>query len=464
MSITTQSSDDVSFRHPDYITHAQQLDIINNIYNGVDSSVGYIYQMERESAKSLELRKQKATLKNFVRRAVDAFVGMIYRKPIETTGLDDTMSAIISKIDKKNSLNRFARDITTALVRDSRVFIGADTSTTGKDAPYGVIYPRASVINWAKDGDGKYTMIVVQEQVEVRSGEFGIEYIDQWRVYKEDGNIDLYRTIDSKNTLYESIITEYDYIPMIEIDIGDVPPLYDIAKLTIKHFNRTSLKDKYIDMCSVPIPLIWGMDINDGDATKPALIIGADEAFIFTGTKAEADFEWRELTGSSIDKLQEDLKVIEEDITSGILRAATNDSKTIKTATQSFYEAAESSNRVTVIANAVEQGLNQLLVFLADLGNIKLDATSKIIVNKDFNAILQSSDSLRLLFEVYLAGAVSIETFLDSLTKFEVIDISSVRDELTRIKADTFVPEPKVKTTEVAPTIDNRTKSLMANE
>ena len=461
MSIMTQSSDSVSFKHPEYIAYMQQIAKCKDIYEGIDTAKKHLYKLERESDLSYNTRLDNATLKNFVKRATEAFVGMIYRKHIETTGLNDAMIEILDSVDRTNNINKFARDLTTSVVVSGKAFIAVDSSVDGTGLPYAVIYDRSQVINWNKDSNGRYTRIIVQEAVEEPSGEFGVEYVNQYRVYKENGNVDIYREVNSAIVLVDTITTEYDYIPIIAIDLSDVPPLYDVAKMTIKHMNRSSIKDKYLDMAATPVPLIWGIGIDEsvGSGTKPVFVVGADEAFLFQGTKDECDFQWRELSGSSIDKLQEDLSVIEEDITSGIIRAATSDTTTIKTATQSFYEAAESANRVTVIAQSVEQALNKMLSYLADIANTEIEPTAGIIVNKDFNAVTGNNQDLRLLWEVYLGGTLSAETFIASLAKYEVIDIGSVRDEIERINKDKFLPKPKVAPDATVTAMDNNTVS-----
>lgn len=456
--------EDVSYRHPEYVQYFNQIVKIRNMYNGVDTAKQYLYRLERESIDGFSTRTDNVTLKNFVKRAVEAFVGMIFRKHIETTGLDDEMMNVLSRLDLVNNLNRFSRDLTTEVIVSGKAFIAVDSSVDGNGLPYAVIYDRLQVINWSKNSNGVYDMVVVEETIEKRNGSFGVDYVKQWRVYKDDGNVEIYRQTEEGISLVEVVVTGYDYIPIIAVDLSDIPPLYDIAKMNIKHMNRTSIKDKYLDMCATPIPLIWGVGIDDslGNGTKPVFVVGADEAFLFQGTKEECDFQWRELAGSSIDKLQEDLAVIEEDITSGIIRAATSDTTTIKTATQSFYEAAESANRCVVIANAVEQGLNAMLRYLADIGNINLEDTATIIVNKDFNAINGNNGDLRLLWEVYLQGGLSTSTFIDSLSKFEIIDIGSVYDEIVRIEQDSFKLKPRIDVdSQIKEETDNRTIGAM---
>jgi len=462
ISVFSGEANNVSFVHPDYIAHSTQVQVTRDVYDGVDNVKKYLYKLERESTRSVENRQTNLTLKNFVKRATEAFTGMIFRKHVDIIGFNDRLNMISTKIDKKKSINMFARELANDLIVDGSVFVAIDSDTNGQEDPYLVSYKRNQVINWRKDVNNMYTLLVIKEYVSVESGEFGTDVVEQYRVFKDDGNVDVYRTQAQGGTpyLHTTIQTEFEYIPVVAIELNDIPVLYDIAKLTLKHTNRTSIKDKYLDMCATPIPVVWSPDsYNDNDPTKPIYVIGADEGFVFNGSKEECDFEWRELTGSSIDKLQEDLSVIEEDIVTGIIRASNSENAVEKTATQMYYESSESANRVVVIANELEYGLNKAFKMLADIANEDTTPDARILINKDFNAIMGGSDGVRLLWEVYLGGAISIETFLDSMSKNELIDIGSVKDEIKRIEKDKFLPKAKTAPAETISSMDKRTLS-----
>lgn len=463
--LANNQQDTVEFLHPEYLAYKTKVDYVTNIFNGVDSAKEYLVQAPRESDTSFEARKNKATLKNFVKRATEAFVGMIFRKQIEPVGFSDRMNSLFKKVDTKNTLQKFSRDLSTRLVRDSKVFILVDTPIGGGD-PYFSIINRNNVINWRKDETGNYTMIIIYETIEEFVGDYGTEIKEQWRVFKDDGSVEIWRKNNEGGLYLANLIqTDFEYIPIVSIELEEMPILYDIAKLNVKHLNRTSFKDKYLDMAAIPVPVVWGAGVDEDSAgTKPVLVIGVDEAFVFSGSKDEADFQWRELDGKSIKALADDLKVIEEDITSGVIRAATSDTTTIKTATQSFYEAAESANRVTVIANLVEIGINKAAELMADMIYEKLNPETRIVVNKDFNALVTNNDQLRLLWEVYLGGALSVQTFLKSLDSAEVIDIGSVESELAKIEADNFEPQAKTPPTQTTQQMDNRTIGAIQNQ
>jgi hypothetical protein len=353
--------------------------------------------------------------------------------------------------------------VTTAAVLDGKTYILIDSSRDGTEPPYLVHVTRNELINWRRDHAGNFTMAVIEEILQRPKGTFGTEYFQQWRHYDENGNITIYERVagSSEIIMKEKIETDYPGIPIVEIDIDDTPMLYDIAKLNIKHFNRMSHKDRYLTMAALPIPVIWGADIDEEGNTqtaKPALVIGVDEAFIFSGPKDEADFEWRELKGDSIDQLEKDLQSIVEDITTGILRAADQNTTVQKTATEVAMLQAEASDRVSGIAVAVEIAMNEALRILSRFNNEKPPKDSSFVLSKDFNAVLSGTDGQRLLMESYLQGLISIETYLQALSDAELIQIESTKKELEKIKADNFRPVPKLAPSEI-PGMDKRTIS-----
>ena len=455
----TLSKDDVAQHHLEYDAHIHQTQLVDNVYNGIDSTTQYLFQFPQEIKTTFETRQQRATLRNFVKRAVQAFTGMIFRKPLEINGYGVRTTKLFKKIDTNQTIENFSKDIGTALTKDGVTYILADSPKAGdKGQPYLMHIGRAQVINWRKDPLGKYTMVVIEEVIAKPYGDFGTEYVKQWRVYRLiEGKvtIQIYTSstagADSKMntgvyTAEAAMDTQFTSIPLVELVVDKTPILYDIAKLNVKHFNRLSHKDRYLTMAALPIPVIWGADIDDkGNTTtaKPALVIGVDEAFVFS-SKEDGDFQWRELSGTSVDLLEQDLNAITEDITTGILRAAETAGAVQKTATEVQLLQAEASNRVTAIANAVEVGMQTALIILSEINNEAVPDKAVFIINKDFNAALMGSDGARIVMEAYITGMVSMETYLQTMSDMELINIDSAKDEIARIEADKFVPVPKI--------------------
>jgi len=464
LALNASQKDSPNTRHASYLAHIDQVVLVNTIYDGIDTAKEHLFQFPQELEDTFITRKDRATLRNFVKRAIEAFTGMIFRKPIEVENYGARTTRSFPKIDTKNSIQMFTKNQTTAATKDGKSYILIDSASDGSSAPYFIHINRSQLINWRTDVNGKYTMIVIEEVIAKPVGIFGTNYVMQWRHYDEEGNIRLYQQQDGSTEITQvgdTITTDYDGIPFVEIDIDDIPILYDTAKLNIKHLNRLSHKDRYLTMAALPIPVIWGADVDDktGETTtaKPALVIGVDEAFIFS-SKEDGYFQWRELSGDSIVLIEQDLDSITEDITTGILRAADTANTVQKTATEVALLQAEASDRVSAIAIAVENGMREALAILSEFNNESVPSNAVFLLSKDFNAALAGTDAQRLLFESYLQGLVSIETYLKSLADAEIISIESTSKELDRIAKDTFVPKPKVADT---PKMDNRTKSAI---
>ncbi len=465
LNATQQDKPDT--QHILYQKHAHQLEYVHNVYEGVDSMKDYLFQFPQEIKATFDDRLERATLRNFVRRAVEAFTGMIFRKPIEIENYGARVTRLFPRIDTRQSIQHFSNDITTSAAKDGKTYILVDSASDGSSEPYLVHVERSQLINWRRDVQGKFTMIVIEEVIAVPYGTFGTRYIEQWRHYDEEGNVSVFQRQEDNIEIVQvgkTVKTDYPGIPLVEVAVDDIPMLYDTAKLNIKHFNRLSHKDRYLTMAALPIPVVWGADVDDDDSivgAKPALIIGVDEAFNFTGTKDECDFQWRELSGDSIVALEQDLDSITEDITTGILRAVDSASSVQKTATEVALLQAEASDRVSNLASAVETGMQDALLILSTFTNEKVADNAVFLLSKDFNAALSGTDGTRVVMESYLQGLVSIDTFLQSLSDAELISIESTQKELALIKADTFKPVPKIEPKPLAgPPTDNRTKSI----
>jgi hypothetical protein len=79
-------SDNVNFEHPEYIEFYNQVHYVQNVYDGTDSVKQYLKMAPREEVPSFVDRQSSIAFKNFVKRAIEAFVGMIFRKSIQVVG------------------------------------------------------------------------------------------------------------------------------------------------------------------------------------------------------------------------------------------------------------------------------------------------------------------------------------------------------------------------------------------
>ena len=77
IALNQNQKDSPDTKHINYLDHMHQVELVNNVYNGIDSVVaaGYLFQFPQETIETYNTRADRATLRNFVKRAVEAFTG-----------------------------------------------------------------------------------------------------------------------------------------------------------------------------------------------------------------------------------------------------------------------------------------------------------------------------------------------------------------------------------------------------
>ncbi len=431
---------DVTFLHPEYKAHRHQVKLVNDIYHGIDTAKELIFQSPNEYNTDYLARKEKATLDNFIERIVTAMSGQIFRKPLMFNEFSDAAIEEMEIIYQGKSLDEFGKDMAAMGIRDGKSFCLVDVLTDG-GAPYFALYEREQLTNWRIE-DGIYTMVVLLETYQEEDGfETGI-YL-QYRVIDEQGNVQIWRQFDSKGdwSIAEEIITSYNFLPFYALNVDEVPPLYDIAKINANHLNFSSKKDSYLETAGSPIPFGKGLGIDanaqvigEGDVPAPALVLGVNSVVLTDNP--EASFEWVEMSGNNIEALQKDLNLKAESMGQRALTLS-SESTQVKTATQIQQENSESTSRLTDIASDLQQVLNIAYNSYCEMKSTT--AVGEIILNKDYNNSLPDANIINGLNAAQIAGNLSRETFIESMVRAEYIEIESVDDELARIE-DEMIP------------------------
>lgn len=435
----TKQNDDVTFKRPEYIAHEKQIKTVISVYAGIDSARKLIKQTPHENDSDYADRLDSSMLDNFVERIVTTMSGQIFRKPLT---YEDIPKNIIDndfpKIAGKKNLNQFSKDLTELAIRDGKSYILVDIPKAGGD-PYFATVERLQLVNWEKDEEGRFTMAVILEGYVKEEGTFAKYESVQYRHIKKDGNVDIYREESGEWKIYDSIKTSYDFVPLYELETGEVPPLYDIAISNINYLNRYSMKDSYLDTAGSPIPFGKNLGLDgendvlgeDTDVSRPALVLGVNSVIL--SDNSEASFEWVEMSGQCIDALQNDLDRKAQKMSE---RAIAIISESTKTATQTNAENSESNSRLSDIAEDDENTLNRAYAGLYKMKRAG-NPVGRIIVNRDFN-LLQTSGVGSEINQMWLTGLISHDTALKGLIKNEVVDIESIDDEIQKTKEESL--------------------------
>ncbi len=425
------------YQSTSYTDHADQIALVDAVFNGVDKAVDYLTQFPREENEPFEDRKDKATLKNFVKRSSEGIRNIIFRKSVDYGSLPVSMEKYLKTIDNQDTVNEFAKTVTLSLIKHSKTYILIDsprdngTIVTKEDEkaagirPYMLNVTRDRIVNYRKDSKGNFTQVSIAETYTEETNLFSDESKTQYRVLYSDGRGQIWREQQTDEFIVEYVVvdewqTDLDYIPLVEISIGETPMMYDVAKMNVKHLNRRSNLDRYLDIAGLPVPVIWGAQDKDSN-----VVIGVDQAILFN-SKDEGDFQWREITGDSTESLNKDLNELERAMLEETIRLA-SEGEGNKTATEARYEATETEGRLTNLAQAVEAGLNKAYEYFCDYLGIK--PVGEMLINRDFSSNIMDSQQVTSILNLYTQGAISLDTLWTELEKGEVIDIEDKEKE-----------------------------------
>lgn len=200
-------------------------------------------------------------------RTKESLVGMVFRKP-PTHELPPTIEALLEDIDGSGqSLEQISKRMVGDLLEAGKYYLlvdyppapeNADRETEARMGLRPVIapYPYESLINWRFEGVSgrqKLTLAVLAEEVEVDDDEFTHETETRYRVLRlRDGVYTQQIYDDAGNPMGDEYTPRmaggapFDHIPLhiagakTNLPGADMPPLYDVARANIAHYQTTA--------------------------------------------------------------------------------------------------------------------------------------------------------------------------------------------------------------------------------
>jgi hypothetical protein len=273
---------------------------------------------------------------------------------------------------------------------------------------------RASQILNRRIENQTLVQITLDENVTEYEGAFGEKTINQQRVLFIGGG----RIYRNDAVVYEWT-NNLNYIPLIPVYsnkttyLNGAPKFLPMAQLNFKHYNIGSQLDKALFVSANPIPVIFG-DVNEEQGGQ--VVIGVDMALKFRD-RTEGGFEWVEFAGTSIDKLQEEIKNVETRMASIGLAMLTN-AKGDKTATEASIVATSETSDLSSIASSIEWSINEAYrVWCEMMGQ---SPSGELTVNKDFVGAL-TPDEARVYLDMFNSGVLDIDTLWTELQRREFV-------------------------------------------
>lgn len=200
-------------------------------------------------------------------RTKESMVGMVFRKP-PTVDVPAQIKALMEDIDGAGqSLEQISKEMVGELLESGKYFLLVDYPQTedGIDAeterrlglrPTIAPYPFESLINWRFEGIGgrqRLTLAVLRESVDTGDDEFAHDTEYRYRVLRLRDGVYTQQLYDEAglSTAEEYSPTmaggdKFDHIPLhiagakSNLPGVDMPPVYDIARTNIAHYQTTA--------------------------------------------------------------------------------------------------------------------------------------------------------------------------------------------------------------------------------
>ena len=408
--------------------NAKNLAVMNAFRN--NDVRGLLTKWERETDEGYKSRQENSVLYNVVEKTINTAKGMLFRKPLNwSDDLNKLFVQIASEDVDRNStsLSEFAKEATVNALWDGVSFIIVDfpkiengegivsfqQQLDSKLTPYFSHVKQSQILNRRMQGD-ILTQITIDENIIEEYGEFGEKTINQQRVLFIGGG-KIYRD----NEVFYSWENNLSYIPIVPVYtnktgfLQGVPKFLPLARLNLKHYNFSSQLDKSLFVAANPIPVIKGRANDDKEG---AVAIGVDIAVTFADAES-GSFEWVEFAGTSIDKLQEEIKNVENRMSSSGLAFLTSDNKD-RTATEAAIVSTSETSDLSAIATSIQWAINQAYRIWCEMMNQQ--PTGEITGNRDFVGAL-SAEQAKVYLQMQKDNQITLDQLWTELERREFI-------------------------------------------
>lgn len=396
---------------------------VNDVTDGIvameKNKKTYIHQESEETNESYESRFRKATWCDFFNTTIEGLSGLIFKNPIQYgEDIPSQLAPMIENADLQgNHLDILIEDLFNTALRKGISFFYVDMpkGTPRNKAeeiqmgikPYVTIIQPENVTSWKTtivNGQLILSQVKIREFIEVdkQDDEFETELevryrvldIGRFRVYQEDGTI-----IDEGETGLK-------FIPFGALNLNSKgfftaqPPLYNLAKLNIRHFQIFTDTGHSAHLASVPMLKFLGFD--QDEVKKVA--ISANRAI--TSSNPDASVDYLDYKGDGVtvnmslmDKLE--LKMAEMGLN------FISETKTM-TATESQIQISQKQSKMNGFVRALKDSVELMLQYAAKYYNIENGGT--ISIDSDILQTPLTAEEMARYSDMVAKGQLSIQT------------------------------------------------------
>lgn len=437
----------VDSKHEEYDEHYEQWERCEHATEGQDEiheyGVKYLPRLSGQTDQEYKAYKMRTLFYNATQRTVDGLTGLMFIKPpltkypagLESMIADVTMSGL--------NLHQFAEMVAEQVVMLGRCGVLVDhppmtDAVTLAEAqasgmrPYMRLYDAESIINWRLEriaGAEVLTLVVLEEEYEIREDEFEYECKTQWRVLDLINGIYRQR-IFRKNEkgefyVFDSLFPQAQGNPLTRIPFEffgvrdntpcvDKPPLLDLVDVNLSHYRTTADYEHGLHFTGLPTPVVTGFYSDDQSAQ---LRIGSGTAWLLPDPSAKAFY--LEFTGQGLSELREALRAKEAMMATLGARILAPERKVSETAQAAAIHQAGENSVLASMAQSISIGLTHCLEWLSDWAGVPGEVS--VEVNREYLPNTVTYQDVQALVQSWQAGAISHRTLFDNLVKGDLI-------------------------------------------
>lgn len=420
---------------------------------GMSVRAHYLPQEVGEPKDAYHGRIGRSSYPSTYRDAIRSFAGLLSR--FQLSEPPATLEAAINDIDMRgSSLRRFMSDIDQLILRDGAAAIlvempPQDLNVTSKieeirsgRRPYLVALERSQVINWRSHLSGGreiLDLVVVRLEEEVPDGDYGSKTEEVFMVMVPGAYRKVTLTVTKAGTYQEQVVeegtTSLNEIPLVWLGAttnsmgGSDVAMDALAQLSIEHMQLRSDLAELIHKCALPAGVRIGDSMLPDGSPKP-LTIGPNSVL---DLPEGGEFKWAEISGSSLQRHQDEVMHVEKLMKEASLSFLWGDSGN-RTATEAALASSQVSSQVRALIEGKLSAFRQLLYFWTQYSGEQLNPEAGISLSDSLIGKPMEANDVAQLTNLNTNGLISHKTTLEELQRGGALDPDlNIDKELERI-------------------------------
>lgn len=393
----------------------------------------YLPRLSEMTDSEYEAYTKRASFVTFTKRTIEAFVGMVMRKKVETDG------DIEANVDGKGGdIDSYTNEVLSEYLVYGRCAtlvdlpLADDAITVADEINQNIkpklhLYGATSIINWKTEivnNVETLSMVVLRETVNTSDDEFGHDEQFRYRVLDLNDGIYRQRVYDhNHNQVGGEIIPksnnrELKFIPIVihgGVDV-DYPLLLSVADQNIHHYVADAGYQHGIHFIGLPTPYTVGVDPEDKNAPKT---IGPTKLW---NLPDGASCGMLEFIGQGMGEVARNLDRIVDTIVilaSRILapEKSSNDESALAAAIRNNAE----TSTLAGVTRHLSKELEEVLKIAAWWGNGDPNGV-KVKINSDFMPMTLSGTDMLSYVTAWIKGGISYESLFHVLKRGEIVE------------------------------------------